>query len=68
MIKLSKKNGETFEGTPYECARKLMRDALEWEISMHGSVYARWEAEDFCATFGIDPLIIRRDLGDLRLN
>lgn len=67
MVRLKKRSGEVFEGTPYECARVLMRSALEYEIRTEGQVYARWEAEDFCALFGIDPMIVRRDLGDRRL-
>ena len=48
-VRLRSKDGTEFVGTPLQCARILVGDALRIYSSSGGrSQWALWEAEDFC--------------------
>lgn len=64
IIKLTKKNDEIFSGTPTECARILMSDALQY-INKVGGLYGQWvmwEVQDFCNQNGLSAYQIAKDL------
>lgn len=60
-IVLHRKDGTTFEGTAYECARKLMKDGVLLEMKT-GQPYGRWAAEDFCRANNIDHWFIKDEI------
>lgn len=65
-IILRHKDGSVFRGDPTECARVLMSSGLALECTT-GVPYGRWEAEEFCKRFQLNPMTIRRDVGDRRI-
>ncbi len=60
--KITKKNGETFVGSSYDCAKKLMANGAELKL-YKGVNYGVWEAEDFCEKFEINAEQIKEDVG-----
>ena len=61
-IRLRKRNGEEFIGTPEQCADILVGDALMNHLYT-GSFYAIWSAQDFCENFGLSARLIAHDAG-----
>jgi len=61
-IRMRRKDGIEFTGSPVECAERLMKDALNHRLHT-GQPYAVWEAEDFCRHFNLEPLQVAKDVG-----
>ena len=65
-VRLHKGNGETFEGSPYECAIKLMSQAIHNAMRAGNDIKAQWEfwsVQDFCRQFGLSAKTIAWDCG-----
>jgi len=65
VIKLTKKNGETFTGTPTECAKIVMSDALQYmnKVDRLQGQWVMWQVQDFCHQNGLSAYNIAKDFG-----
>lgn len=62
-ITLRKKNGETFTGSPSECAKILLQDAIHKALHSDGlqQQWHFWSVQEFCEKTGVDYWTLLKD-------